>query len=230
MIQHETTPYTLPDLSKPSKPKSPPTHFLPLLVLSIISLLTLTILLLPITSLSFNLFPPASKPTYPLPFHPHPPPQEPESYILTPFLEDPLNHTPHGWIEAALIPPTSGGGLFAAHLDEATAAVVRRVDPNRTHSGTRDRSYGIAMFHQLHCLGALRGWVFGDVVALWGDQHQHQHQEQRSRETGDGAGAGAGAGNEERLDKRHELTDDDRDHLDHCFNYILQVRAPPPWI
>ncbi|PLB50686.1 hypothetical protein P170DRAFT_508833 [Aspergillus steynii IBT 23096] len=212
-------------------------HLPLLLTLSIILLLTLTIVfLLPITGLGIGLFStPTSSCPCPCLTHPNPEPhssssstsQEPilsEQYTLKSFREDthnelftstfppPHNHdqdqtNDHSWNESNLIPPTSGGGIFASHLDSKTEEIAEGVDPNRTHSGVLDRSYGIAMFHQLHCLGALRGRIFGEDSA-----HQHQHR-QHSGQAHDSS-----SGDKDPEFERRKETE----HMLHCFDYILQ--------
>ncbi|KAI9044793.1 uncharacterized protein KD926_011764 [Aspergillus affinis] len=209
----------LPDSPPPTKTKSHPnpyahfiTHHLPLLlILSFAFLLTLTILLLLLPITGPNLLGTARTcPSYPL-WQKHP------AYILSSSRENPLNeaqtqnHHPQDkdqdtgkdktW-ENTVIPPTSGGGIFASHLDVLTEADVQRVGANKTHSGVLDQSYRIVMFHQLHCLGALRGKIFPDAV------HEHKHS--------------GGEGKSTESEKEKQIKE--QDHLGHCFKYILQVR------
>lgn len=94
-----------------------------------------------------------------------------------------------------LLMPDSGGGILAQQPPPDAESDA--------HEDTNDKdlniSYGISMFHQLHCLIILRGLIFPET----------SHKKVNST-----------------LLPHSENPDMDRFHWAHCFDYIAQVCAP----
>ena len=106
------------------------------------------------------------------------------------FFHDPPTHPPdksHQTWEEILMPP-SGGGILALH--PPTGGEADQEEDNTIIS------YGISMFHQLHCLIALRGVIFPET------SHKHHNSTSKAHSGDHGQ---------------------DRWHWAHCFDYIAQV-------
>ena len=106
------------------------------------------------------------------------------------FFHDPPTHPPdeshQTWEE--ILMPSSGGGILALH--PPTGGEADQEEDNTIIS------YGISMFHQLHCLIALRGVIFPET------SHKHHNSTSKAHSGDHGQ---------------------DRWHWAHCFDYRAQV-------
>ncbi|PLB34388.1 uncharacterized protein BDW47DRAFT_129117 [Aspergillus candidus] len=179
-------------MGRPSQPTASPQLILCLIFSAILVLLLTLILVSPFNHL-FPLIPPAYylTPSSSVSTWSHP--DRKHSRIFTEndalFFHDPATntHESHKTWEEILMPP-SGGGILALHPPGSDKEVNKDED--------MIISYGISMFHQLHCLIALRGVIFPET------SHK-QHNSTSKAHSGDHG--------------------QDRWHWAHCFDYIAQA-------